>query len=547
LPDGTLAVNPTHTQGKWARASAEAMIVVAPPGETWDANGNEEALVRNPHGVATYSKRDIKVVKPKRRPESEPQPKVESQPEPEPEPQPKPEPQPEPRPKKKHKRFTSPAPDIGDDGVKAYQEKLECLLNDALPEARASMGSPRSEQNPKTDDVQDYQNALVDSAPSSEPALASMAPPPWPQKRRQRQQTPESPQASMSPPPRPKKKRQERQRTPESPQALMSPPPRPKKRKQARPDTPETERRQGRQDNLESERRPEKQDSPRPEPKWEGMTEAQYKHYYRWKVARRIGDDYIPTARELARVITVPKRPSPLSQVQNAESDVSTTASSSPPRSPRLNPNTASNIEQRTPEGRRRYMEWLSNQPPSLPRAGDRGLGIVYHAPPQQRQESPKQMIQAPDQTPQACHERIWRWKDFVRRYHVIGNRPTSRELAQVIVVPKKTSLLSQVHNVDSDMSTTPTSSPPHSPRLRPRAVVTNSFRSFEETLRHMDDLDDKPARDRCLPRPRDPELKIVYRAPPEKEVKIIGWQLSNGMHDVCYLIQLVGSPSAPL
>jgi len=387
------------------------MIVVAPPGETWDADGNEEALVRNPHGVATYSMRDIKVVKPKRRPEPEPQPKVESQPEPEPEPQPKPEPQPEPRPKKKHKRFTSPAPDIGNDGVKAYQEKLEGLLDDAPPEARASMGSSQSEQNPET------------------------------------------------------------------------------------------------------------------------------------------GDDYIPTARELARVIAVPKRPSPLSQVQNAESDVSTTASSSPPHSPRLEPSTASNIKQRTPEGRRRYMEWISNQPPCLPRAGDRGLEIVYRAPPQKRQETPKQMIQAPDQTPQACRERIWRWKDFVRRYHVIRNRPTSRELAQVIVVPKDPSPLSQVHNADSDDSTTPTSSPPHSPRLRstPNTVVNNSFRSFDETLRLMDDLDDKPARDRCLPRPRDPELKLVYRAPPEKEVKIIGWQLSNGMRDVCYLIQLVGSPSAPL
>jgi hypothetical protein len=130
----------------------------------------------------------------------------------------------------------------------------------------------------------------------------------------------------------------------------------------------------------------------------------------------------------------------------------------------------------------------------------------------------------------------------------VIRNRPTSRELAQVIVVPKDRSPLSQVHNADSDMSTTPASSPPHSPRLRPRPNVVNNFpRSLDETLRHMDDLDDKPARDRCLPRPRDPELKLVYRAPPEKEVKIIGWQLSNGMRDVCYLIQLVGSPSAPL
>jgi hypothetical protein len=498
------------------------MIVVAPPGETWDADGNEEALVRNPHGVATYSKRDIKITKPERKPEPEPQPEREPQPKPEPEPEP--ESQPEPRPKKKHKRFTSPAPDIGDDGVKAYQEKLEGLLDDALPEARASMESPQSEQNPERDDVQDYEDALVDGAPSSEPALASMALPPWPQNRRQRQRTPESPQASMSPPPAPKKRRQER------------------------PGIPETERRQERQDNLESERRPEKQDSPRPGPEWEGLTEKQYKRNYRWKVSRRIGDDYIPTARELAKVTAVPKRPSPLSQVQNTESDVSTTASTSPPHSPSLKLNTASNIKQRTPEGRRRYMEWLSNQPPCRPRAGDRELEIAHSAPSQKREETPKSLFQAPDQTPQACHERIWRWRDFVRRYHVIRNRPTSRELAQVIVVPKDRSPLSQVHNADSDMSTTPTSSPPHSPRLRPRPNVVNNFpRSLDETLRHMDDLDDKPARDRCLPRPRDPELKLVYRAPPEKEVKIIGWQLSNGMRDVCYLIQLVGSPSAPL
>jgi hypothetical protein len=484
------------------------MTVVAPPGETWDADGNEEALVRNPHGFATYSMRDVKVAKPKPKRQPEPEPP------PEPEPQSDREPHPDPRPKKKHKRFTSPAPDIGDESVKAYQKKLQGLLDDAVPEARASMAPPQREENPESDDVQDYQDTLKALEASTRPKAA---------------------QSPMSPPPRPER-RQEKQDTSEPSQGLMPPPPRPRRR-QERQDTPETERRQ------------ERQNPPRLRPEWGGLTEEQYKHLYRWKFSRRIGDDYSPTARELAKAITVPKRPSPLSQVQNAESDIPTTPSPSPPHSPRLETNKASKIQQRTPEGERRYREWLSHQPACPPRAGDKELEIVHRAPLQTRQEMPKLLIPAPDQSPQACHERICRWKDFVRRYHVLRNRPTSRELAQVIVVPKNPSPLSQVLNADSDDSTTPTSSPPHSPRLRPRpnTVVRNFFRSFEDTLLHMEDLDEKPARNRCLPRPRDPELKVIYRAPPEKEVKIIGWQLSNEMRDVCYLIQLVGSPSAPL
>jgi len=499
---------------------------VAPPGETWDADGNEEALVRNPHGFATHSMRDVKVVKPKPKPQPEPGPPPEPEPQSDREPHPEPEPHPDPRPKKKPKRFTSPTPSIGDESVETYQEKLKGLSDDAVPEARASMAPPQREKNPESDDVQDYQDTLkaLEASTRSKAAQSPMPPPPRPERRQKKQDTSKSSQDLMPLPPRPRR-RQERQ------------------------DTPDSERRQERQDTPDSERRQERQNPPRLRPEWGGLTEEQYKHLYMWKFSRRIGDDYSPTARELAKAITVPKRPSPLSQVQNAESDISTTLSPSPPHSPRLEPNKASKIQQRTPEGERRYREWLSNQPACPPRAGDKELEIVHRAPPQRRQEMPKLVVPAPDQSPQACHERIWRWKDFVRRYHVLRNRPTSRELAQVIVVPKNPSPLSQVLNADSDDSTTPPSSPSHSPRLRPRpnTVLKNFLHSFEDTLRHMEDLDEKPARDRCLPRPRDPELKIIYRAPPEKEAKIIGWQLSNEMRDVCYLIQLVDSPSAPL
>ena len=125
MPDGTVAVDPNRYQGELAAACAMEMVIVPPPGETWDADGNEEALVRTPHGFATYSMRNFKVVTP--------------------EPQPEPKSQPDPRPKKKHKKFTSPAPDIGDEGVNTYQEKLKGLLDDALPVSRASMASPQPE------------------------------------------------------------------------------------------------------------------------------------------------------------------------------------------------------------------------------------------------------------------------------------------------------------------------------------------------------------------------------------------------------------------
>jgi hypothetical protein len=517
------------------------MVIVPPPGETWDADGNEEALVRTPHGFATYSMRKFKVVTP------EPQPKLE--------PQPEPKSQPEPRPKKKHKKFTSPAPDIGDEGVNAYQEKLKGLLDDALPVSRASMASPQPEVKEERDGVQKYEDALktlADTTPS-QPSRDSMAPPPRPVRRQEGQDTPEPSQALMPPSPRPRK-REARKDTPEPSRTLMPPP-------------PWLERRQEKQDTPEPERRQERQDSPRPEweSEWEseGLTEKLYKRNYRWKFARRIGDDYIPTARELAKVNTMPKRPSPLSQVHNIDSDISTTPSPSPPHSPRLRPNAVSNIHQRTPDGRRRYMEWLNTKPPCRPRAGDKELHIGYRAP-QKRQEKPKRVVPAPAYSPQDKPERIWRWQkldlapahtpldDYERiwRWERFGRRncPTTRELAQVILWPKSPSRLSQVHNADSDTSTTPTSSPPHSPRLRPRTnTVANNFRSFEDTLRHMEDLDDKPARDRCLPRAGDPDLTIVYRAPPEREVKIIGWQLSNELRDVSYLVQLVGSPSTPL
>jgi hypothetical protein len=328
------------------------MVIVPPPGETWDADGNEEALVRTPHGVATYSMRNFKVVTP------EPQPKQE--------PQPEPKSQPEPRPKKKHKKFTLPAPDIGDEGVKAYQEKLKGLLDDALPVARASMASPQPEVKEERDGVQEYEDALktlADTTPS-QPSRDSMAPPPRPVRRQEGQDTPEPSQALMPPSPRPRK-REARQDTPEPSRTLMPPP-------------PWLEMRQEKQDTPGPERRQERQDSPRPEweSEWEseGLTEKLYKRNYRWKFARRIGDDYIPTARELAKVNTVPKRPSPLSQVHNIESDISTTPSPSPPHSSRLRPNAVSNIHQRTPDGRRRYMEWLNKKPPCPPRAGDNRL-----------------------------------------------------------------------------------------------------------------------------------------------------------------------------
>jgi hypothetical protein len=307
------------------------MAILAPPGRTWDAESNEEALVRTPHGLAKYSERDFKVLKPK------------------------------PKPKKQHKKFTSPAPDIGDEGVKTYQEKLKSLLDDALPVAEASMASPQPEGPPERDGLQEYEDALkglVDTAPS-EPAQGSMAPPPRSENRQERQETPEPPHSSSPPPPL-SQNRQERQETPEPPDASTAPPPQP-------------------------ERRQERQDTPAPgEPPSDDEHIWEWKHFIDRYHAYRGGR---PTTRELAKVIVVPNRPSPLSQFQNADSNLATTPSSSPPLPPRPLPKlfTALN-DLLTPDAILHYMEILNKRPAQrwpLPRAKSPGLMIFHRAPPE--------------------------------------------------------------------------------------------------------------------------------------------------------------------
>jgi len=260
------------------------MAVVAPPGKTWDAEGNEEAMIRTPHGLAKYSERMIKVSKPK------------------------------PKPKKQHKKFTSPAPDIDDEGVKAYQEKLKSLLQTASSAAQASKVPSHPEGQPEGDGVREYQDALkalVDTAPS-EPAQDSMASPPRPESTRERQYTPE----------------------PEQPPSDY-------------------------------------------EQTWG------WKHFIGQRYHGHRGDR--PTTLELSKVIVVPKRPSPLSQVHNVDSELSTTPPSSPPHSPRLRPETT--LPKLLPlDEMPGYMETLNNRPVyrwPLPRAKTPGLGIFHSAPPE--------------------------------------------------------------------------------------------------------------------------------------------------------------------
>jgi hypothetical protein len=306
LPDGTVCDDPTRRQAERATLAAKTMAILAPPGRTWDAKGNEEALIRTPDGLARYSERGFKVSKPK----------------------------PKPKPKKQHKKFTSTAPDIGDEGVEAYQEKLKSLLDDA----RALLAPPQPEVQPETDGVQEYEDALealVDTDPS-EPAQVPMASPPRPEDGKERQETPEPPHSSVSPPPL-------------------------------------------------SERRQERQDTPEP-----GEPPSDDEHIWEWKHLMKRYHAYRggrPTTRELARVNVVPKRPSPLSQVQNANSDISTTPSSSPPHSPRPLPKlfTAAN-GLFTPDAILHCMEILNKRsahPWPLPRAGTPGLMLFHRALPE--------------------------------------------------------------------------------------------------------------------------------------------------------------------
>jgi hypothetical protein len=299
------------------------MAIVAPPGETWDAEGNEEALVRTPHGPARYSERNFKVIKSK----------------------------PKPKPKKQHKKFTSPAPEIGDEGVKAYQEKLKSLMDDA----RAFMATPQPERQPERDDVQEYEDVpkdLVDTA-QSESAQVSMASPPRPEDGQERQETPEPPHSSVSPPPL-SERRQERQDTPE-------------------PGQPASERRQ------------ERQDTPAPgEPPSDDEHIWEWMHFIKRYHANRGGR---PTTRELAKVIVVPKRPSPLSQVHNADSHISTTPLSSPPHWPRPLPKLSTTVNGLlTPDAILHHMETVNKQPAHcrpLPRAKSPDLMIFHRALPE--------------------------------------------------------------------------------------------------------------------------------------------------------------------
>jgi hypothetical protein len=270
-----------------AALSARTMEVVAPSGETWDAAGNEEAVVRTAGGLRKYSERDFKASKP----------------------------EPTPKPKKKHKRFTSPAPDVDDEDTRAYKETLKNLILKARPKAKAAIAPPQSEKEPERDGLQEYQNALKaleDKAPS-EPPRDSMAPPPRPEKRPERQES---------------------QATPEPPGL-------------------------------------------------KGLTQES-KRQNRWRLFRRSGADYDLTARELAKVTAVPKRPSPLSQVQTAES---ATPTSSPPSSPRLPPHPHSNNLD-SDEETLRHMETLNKLPAHtrpLPRPGYPDLNLARREPPQEK------------------------------------------------------------------------------------------------------------------------------------------------------------------
>lgn len=315
-----------------ATLSAETMAVVAPPGDTWDAEGNEEAVVRTPQGLANYSERNFKVSKP----------------------------EPKPKPKKKHKRFTSPAPKIGDEGVEAYQEKLKSLLDTALPVEPAPMASSQSEGEPERDGVQEYGDALkaLAETTTSEPAQGSMAPPPRPRDKQERQDTPEPPHASTPPP-------------------------------------SQGERSQERQDTQEPEQPPSFH-----EQTWEWKHFCKRYHGYRYRRDR-------PTTCELAKVIVVPKRPSRLSQVHNAESDDSTIPSSNPPPTPlpRLFSATHGLL---TPGAILDYMNHFDNRPASgrpLPRAKTSGLEIFYRAPPESAVVAPA--AAAPQYDVKILHWRI--------------------------------------------------------------------------------------------------------------------------------------------
>ena len=234
---------PRRREGELAAQFALKMGVVAPPGETWDAEGNREAIVRTRRGLTTYSERNSRVSKPK--------------------------------PKKRHTRFTAPAPDVSEESLRAYQDALEVLQDNALPEAAGDlMEPPPSNSTPVEDGVQDCHDVPTVSMGTASSESRDSLP-----------DFQESSKILVDPAPS------------EIPQAS----------------TAQLEVRQEKQ---------ERQATPQPE---EPAQDPE--RQYRWAKFGRVGGDYFPTARELAKVITVPKRPSKLRHC-------STPPPPSPPKQP---------------------------------------------------------------------------------------------------------------------------------------------------------------------------------------------------------------------
>jgi len=243
---GTMINEPARRPGELAAKYAEQIATVTPAGKTWDSKGNEEAVIRTPRGPVKYSDLNSRMRKPK------------------------------PKQKKTHKKFTSPAPDVEDEGVQACRDALRALFNAAPPEPLRDLRAPtQPEKKLERDGVQNYQEALKAIQDKARPVTT---------------------QASMALPPstRPKKKSK-----------ILGKP--------------------ERRETLLPEETPQRSDP-----------------LYKWAKFGRVGYDYHkPTASELAKVNPVPKKPSPLSRVHNAEPEDSATSPNSPSYSPRLRPGQA--------------------------------------------------------------------------------------------------------------------------------------------------------------------------------------------------------------
>ena len=144
----------------------------------------------------------------------------------------------------------------------------------------------------------------------------------------------------------------------------------------------------------------------------------------------------------------------------------------------------------------------------------------------------------------------------------------TALELSKMTTVPSRSSPLSQVYGTESLEPTTPSCSPPRSPRLRPSqpsiSGSSNSTRPkapfhllpFDETLNKMEALNKFAPHLRLQPHAADPELRIFPSEPSADldikiavglGVEIINWKISPEMRDLSYRLELIRSSSTPL